>query len=244
MKHLDIRRMTRLILAPVVALLAALLVPAAASADAYSVTIDCGDGSPITATVDLNELTEIQAALQAMINYPSGLSCTLSQNLVTGPVVGTNAFADSGSFVVGGGQYIDQDNRNCLTNFGISGHMESTGSHGTQTYTVPDNPDNLAKGCTAAHLKADGSICVGVNGNKARIAGVILKSNPPAPANPIGDGDPSGVNLVTDVTDNSPGAMDHITEFRSSATFSCNSIFVVGAFLPNPVVSGDIHVHS
>jgi hypothetical protein len=233
-------RLKHLVLAVVVALAAGLLVPSTALAN-YSVTIDCGDGYPITATVDLNELTAIQAALQAMIDYPSGMTCGLSQNLVTSPIAATNAFADS-PFVVGGGQYVDMDNKNCLTNFGISGHLDSTGSHGTQTYTVPVNPDNAVNGCTAAHLKADGSICVGVFGNLARIAGVVLESDPVL-GNPIGDGNPQGRNLATDVTDNSPDSNDHITEFRTDAVFGCSSTFVVGAFLPNPVIHGDIHVH-
>src|SRR5467141_3755318 len=76
--------------------------PIVASADSLTaVNLDCGDGFPYKAVVDLETLTDIQDAVQAMINFPSGMTCLLSTSIVTNPL----AMPSRDPLIVGGGRY-------------------------------------------------------------------------------------------------------------------------------------------
>ena len=79
------------------------VVPASALGET-SVTLTCDDGTSSKLLVDTNTLTALTQAVQAMIDYPAGLSCTLIQNPL-GVSFGAVAFASSEPFVVGGGRY-------------------------------------------------------------------------------------------------------------------------------------------
>ena len=75
-----------------------------ASALDTSVTLNCSDGTGMTLVVDAATLTSLTQSVQAMIDYPAGLTCTLLQT----PVVrffGDVALASTDQFVVGGGRY-------------------------------------------------------------------------------------------------------------------------------------------
>ena len=68
--------------------------------------MNCSDGTSVKLVVDANTLTGLTQAVQAMIDYPAGLSCTLIQNPL-GVTFGQIASASTGSnpFIVGGGRW-------------------------------------------------------------------------------------------------------------------------------------------
>src|SRR5437868_14524017 len=64
------------------------LPPVVALADGLTaINVDCGDGSPMTATLNLADLTNTQNAVQAMLLYDSGLTCPLTTNALLDPTV-------------------------------------------------------------------------------------------------------------------------------------------------------------
>jgi hypothetical protein len=73
-----------------------------------SVTLSCNDGTSLTLLVDANMLAGLTAAVQAMIDYPAGLGCTLIQNpLPLTKPFGNIAFAAAtNSFIVDGGRWL------------------------------------------------------------------------------------------------------------------------------------------
>ena len=94
-----------LALAMTVGLAIGTVVPA--SALDTSVTLNCSDGTSVKLLVDADTLTGLTQAVQAMIDYPAGLSCTLIQNPL-GVTFGSIALASGSgteSFIVGGGRY-------------------------------------------------------------------------------------------------------------------------------------------
>jgi hypothetical protein len=124
-----------------------------ASADTLTaITVDCGDGYPISATVDTATLTKVEGAIQGMIDNPAGLSCSLSTTPTLTPTTttGTTAPPSPGNgdgFVTGGGRY----DAGCIRNFGLSGHFDKNGApgaaHGTSNVT-----QSSANGCTQGHI--------------------------------------------------------------------------------------------
>src|SRR2546427_9606309 len=72
------------------------------------VTLSCDDGTSVPLVVDTDTLTSLTSSVQAMIDYPAGLTCTLVQiPLGLGAFLGHVAFASPGSnpFIVGGGRW-------------------------------------------------------------------------------------------------------------------------------------------
>jgi hypothetical protein len=71
------------------------------------VTLTCDDGTSTSLAVDADTLTGLTQAVQAMIDYPAGLTCTLVKvpSLAT---FGAVALASPGSnpFIVGGGRWL------------------------------------------------------------------------------------------------------------------------------------------
>ncbi|HYR94393.1 MAG TPA: hypothetical protein VEP48_09340 [Methylomirabilota bacterium] len=86
------------------------LVPAlrATALGETSVTLNCDDGTGLTVSVDANALARLTAAVQAMIDYPAGLSCALIQN----PLPPSVSFehlalaATTNEFIVDGGRWL------------------------------------------------------------------------------------------------------------------------------------------
>ena len=181
----------------------ALALPPAVSADTLTlVTVDCGDGSPLQATLDADGLTALQSSLQAIIDNPAGLSCTLSTSPVIAPPLGTIASADSGRpFVVGGGRYARSGG--CGINFNLSGHVDSDGvARGTVAFGI-----NNAPGCDQGAVKAKVT-CLNVNGvdKTAEVKGDVTQAN-----GVLGGFQQSPPIVVfTDVQDN--GKADTITQ--------------------------------
>jgi hypothetical protein len=71
------------------------------------VRIDCSDGDSFTLAVDLDTLAALTASIQAMLDYPAGLSCALTQLPATAVSFGSVAMAASKNpYVIGGGQTV------------------------------------------------------------------------------------------------------------------------------------------
>jgi len=70
------------------------------------VTLKCNDGTNVPLVVDTDTLTGLTQGIQAMIDYPAGLTCTLVQNPL-GAFFGGVALASPGQspFIVGGGRW-------------------------------------------------------------------------------------------------------------------------------------------
>jgi hypothetical protein len=73
-----------------------------------SVTLSCSDGTSLTVLVGADALAGLTAAVQGMIDYPAGLSCTLVKNpLPLGAVFGNLALAaNPNTMVVAGGRWL------------------------------------------------------------------------------------------------------------------------------------------
>src|SRR5919201_5505108 len=70
------------------------------------VNLNCDDGTSTTLVVDTDMLTSLTASVQAMLDYPAGLTCTLVQVPLTVSIGGL-AFASPGNspVIVGGGRW-------------------------------------------------------------------------------------------------------------------------------------------
>ena len=98
--------MRRFFLACVFVATSALLLPAVASADTMTpVSVDCGDGAPLSATVDSATLTSLQASIQGMVDNPAGVSCDLTLVAITDPTIALGSSGAGNPYVVGGGRY-------------------------------------------------------------------------------------------------------------------------------------------
>ena len=69
-----------------------------------SVTLSCSDGTSVKLVVDADTLASLTASVQAMLDYPAGLSCTIIQNPL-GVTFGSVALASSEPFIVAGGRW-------------------------------------------------------------------------------------------------------------------------------------------
>ena len=152
-----------------VAPMALLLTPlSTAMAAGTPVTVDCGDGHPLSITADTTLLTSLEASVQGIALNPAGTSCTLTQSTASNAPAGSS----SSPFVVGGGRY---DRAECAINFSVNGHTDSTGAHGTQTAELT-NGVNPIPGCPGqGHLKATVT-CVAASGNQAEVRGIITEA--------------------------------------------------------------------
>ena len=235
-------RLGRLAPAMAVGILFALVLPLSAFADSL-VTVDCGDGAPLSTTADVATLTELQASIQGMIDNPSGMSCTLSQSVVVDPTLTVSASNGGNPFVVGGGRYdrgpAPGSSQGCGVNFSLNAHgSNSTGFNGEQSYTI-----NNADGCGSfdfdGHVKATVTcLNVSVSGNVAQIKGKVTEvTGFYATLLSVGD------VLESDVADNGPphsATPDMIDAYVGDA-----SMCVANAALADfPVENGNITVHN
>lgn len=220
-----------------VALAALLLLASSHPAAADTpVTVTCGDGSSFSVNADADALTQLQSALQAMLDYPAGLTCSLSQSLAL-PVGNSN----DGDFAVGGGSYGFKKGFDfrCWINFGLSAHVNNATPSGTQTITQSAaSADCGGEG----HIKAD-ITCLLVVGNFAEMRGHILEAT-----GSLGpDFFPSGsVVLITDIEDNGNGSSalpDRILQYEDVAgtETACNTTGFIAE--PFTVDNGNVTVH-
>ncbi len=71
------------------------------------ITLNCSDGTSTNLTLDADALASLTQAVQAMLDYPAGLTCTIVQNPL-GVSFGSIALAGSpgkNSFIVAGGRW-------------------------------------------------------------------------------------------------------------------------------------------
>ncbi len=175
-----------------------LLVAAPGSASALGgtpVTIDCGDGFPISATVSLGRLTKLQAILQDLVTYPSGTSCSLTQGTA-------DPNGSTGMYAFGAGHY---GASGCFFNFSFKGAYDRQGNlHGFQrVHGLESNPQD----CGEAYFVADVT-CLAVSGNQAEVRGVISEGD-----DGFGNGhDLDGQTGITDGQDSLQGTPDMVDE--------------------------------
>lgn len=94
-----------LALALAIGLVIGTMVPVSALGET-SVTLNCDDGTSVQLLVDADTLTNLTASVQAMLDYPAGLTCTLIQNPLGGlSFFGQVALAGNDPFIVGGGRW-------------------------------------------------------------------------------------------------------------------------------------------
>jgi hypothetical protein len=232
-------RLGRLMLATIIGVVLAVVLPLAAFADGL-VTVDCGDGSPLTTSADVTMLSSIQASIQGIIDNPSGMNCSLSQDALATPTLTLGSSGSGSPYVVGGGRYSrgfgPGPMQGCGVSFGISAHQDATGYFGSQSFTV-----NNADGCESyefnGHIKAN-VICLDVSGNVAQIKGTVTQST-----GYYTTALPVGTLIETDVVDNgnpSSGVPDTIDTPQPT-----DAICVAGTdpYLPFTLDNGNITVH-
>jgi hypothetical protein len=158
------------------------LQPALLALGDIQVTLTCSDGIEITDTtlmVDAITLIALESAVEAMILYPAGLVCRLTEApLLSASVAGglfapSIAFAQSPNnpkkdFVVGGFRVA-----NCR-NFSVSAHSDGTTTQGSFTEEQPQ-PACLVGYPTPGGGKAKVT-CLSVVGDVARINGIFMET--------------------------------------------------------------------
>jgi hypothetical protein len=105
------------------------------------ITLSCSDGTSLTAVVDTDAVTSLTQSVQALIDYPAGLSCTLLQ----APVVRLGNVADAATlisgFVNGGGRFqvsCGPAGGTFWTNIALNAHIENGQVVGTINEAIPD----------------------------------------------------------------------------------------------------------
>lgn len=127
------------------------------------VRLACDDGTDITAQVDADTLAGLVQAVEAMVLYPAGLSCTLTQLPLFGALGGVAAAGElRGGFLVGGGRLLypcPGGVGQFWVNFGVSAHTETAAAGdtkgGTLNFTIPSGQ------CVGGHLTSK-PVCLGI----------------------------------------------------------------------------------
>jgi hypothetical protein len=143
------------------------------------VTLTCSDGIQMietTLVVGPATLTALKSAVEAMILYPAGQVCRITEPPLLGPLVGALlapgvAFAQDPpkDFVVGGGRFVS-----CV-NFSISAHSDAVNSPGSAKGSITlDIPESCGE--PRGGLKAK-VVCLFVEDNVARIAATYQASH-------------------------------------------------------------------
>src|SRR4030081_1357476 len=109
------------------------------------VTVDCRDGAPIHANVDLQELTKLTGVMQSMAADSSEGACNINQG-------SQREEHETHPFVVGAGLYGAE--LGCGIKFKLKASLdEDGGAHGFQTATPPSS-DNCGAGPGPSFIKA------------------------------------------------------------------------------------------
>lgn len=221
------------------------------------VTIDDDDGHPTIADVDDETLEAIQQSLQAMLDTPAGLSCTLR----TGPMLGEK---HDEAFAVGAGRYLSftasANGSGCFLDFGFKAHNEedrlnplnTTSARGTVAWRTSraNHPDPT---CSDGQVKIDVTCMAAVATTQntmpaaAEIKGFVTQATGQyadlAPGSPLCLA--YGINgycvVLTDATDGkktgNPDTINQVLDF-SHAPYTC----VAPASPQNPLISGNITI--
>jgi len=124
------------------------------------VTLACDDGSNLTVVVDPQTLVGLTQTVQAMLDYPSGFTCTLSQTpLAFAPILGLRALAGSPKdMALQGGQW---GTPGCVVNLSFMGWKDASGAfRGTVNQSVPEG--QVCFGGLGGHFTATIDTCFSV----------------------------------------------------------------------------------
>jgi hypothetical protein len=199
-----------------------------------SVTVDCGDGSPIHSSVDLQELTKLQGVMREMAldpTDPTDVSCNMNQDT-------DGQQHESHPFVVGAGSY--GASYQCSDAFKIKASVDEDGhAHGFQRVTAPyDNCGIAPPG--GGHLTATVT-CLAVNGKVAEMRGIVQESTGQFAAFPISI-HPGDV-MFSQVRENPDPVKDEINQYKDpSGSLTC--VPQLDATQSQPIDRGDIDVHA
>jgi hypothetical protein len=127
------------------------------------VHLTCDDGTDITAQVDTDTLEGLVQVVQAMVLYPAGLTCALTQTPLLVALGGVASAGElRGGFLVGGGRLLypcPNMPGEFWVNFAVSAHTETAAAGdtkgGTLNFTIPSNQ------CVSGHLTSK-PVCLGI----------------------------------------------------------------------------------
>ena len=198
----------------------------------YPVTVDCGDGAPISANVDLQGLTKLQGAIPYMAADPANpadVGCALSSTN------SNSQGSDTRPFVIGGGSYGAVFN--CSTKFKIKASVDGGGRvHGFQRATAPE--DNCGFGPGEGHITAT-VVCVAVSGKVAEMRGIVTESTGPLFNGFFGIA--PGDVFFSQVRENPDPVKDEINQFKDpSGSLTC--VPQLDSTQSQPIDRGDIDV--
>ena len=167
----------------------------AAALGGTPVTIDCGDGYPISATVSLDQLTKLEAIIQDLATYPSGTACSLNQGTA-------DPNGSTGTYAFGAGHY---GLSGCFFNFSFKAAYDHQGNlRGFQrVHALESNPPDCGEPYFVANVT-----CLAVSGNQAEVRGVISQGD-----DGFGTGhDLDGQTGITDGQDSLKGTPDMVDQ--------------------------------
>jgi hypothetical protein len=108
------------------------------------VTLNCTNGTNISAQVDEDTLAGLVDAVQGMVLYPAGLSCTLLQTPLLAAIGGTASAATSGGFIVGSGRFMTgcSETQSYWVNFAVTAETQTSAAGpvvagGSVNFTIP-----------------------------------------------------------------------------------------------------------
>lgn len=231
------RRISLVVFATVALMVTSALPLTVAAVGEIEVALSCSDGDKFSVTVDVQTLTELKDAVEAMTLYPAGLSCSLAETPLVGLIGPATALAGNPhtDYAVGGGQGTFP----CFPgsgmghqSFALNAHVENDGLTqgvgGTFNTTVPEQPGCAEQGTLVS--KVD---CVAVSGNHAELTSVITK----ATGSWADFGVQPGQELAISATDNSP------LPDTLQASFASGPCGFFGSSFEVPISRGNINVH-
>ena len=148
-----------------------------ASADNIAVNLSCDDGTNVNLTVDLTTLQELEDSVQAMILYPAGISCGVTQLPTAGFLnLAKPVYADSAhDFAVGANQVTGPPDA-CTGDItiNVSAHKDTGAADNTATGHITLNAVPGAGTCSG-HERVDVN-CLNVDGTAADISGLVTEA--------------------------------------------------------------------
>jgi hypothetical protein len=212
------------------------------------ITLNCSDGTSLTTTVDAETLDGLVRSVQALLDYPAGLTCTLIQSPL--PVVrfGAVAYAwEREPWVNGGGHFerLCPDGLETFwTNVAINAHNKDSGTIGTFNLTIPGNQ------CVAGGHFTSRPQCLIINpafppGARAWITSLVTQTS----GAPVTPGITEGSYVRASFEDNgNPGKQTDKDKLNWDPAFAdptCPTFFTTDTW-PQPVIDlthGNITIH-
>jgi hypothetical protein len=198
------------------------------------VTVDCGDGSPIHSSVDLQELTKLQGVMREMTLNPADptdVSCNMSQDT-------DGQQHESHPFVVGAGSYGAM--LSCSITFKIKASVDEEGrAQGFQRATTSADACPGIGLSGVSRLKATVT-CLAVSGKVGEMRGIVQEST--GLFADYFDIHPGDV-MFSQVRENPDPMKDEINQFTDPKR-SLTCVPQLDLNQSQPIDRGDIDVHS